>query len=82
VVSLSLGVLLAGVLLGTIAIGVFVWAWRAGHFLYLDEQSRVIFEPRDWRLERPWETEVQRSQRRRAHGRPLSPEPGEWGGAT
>ncbi len=41
----------------------------------------MIFEERDYRLERPWETPEQREARRRAHGEPVRPEPGEWGGA-
>lgn len=80
-ISLSLAVLLAGCALGAVAIGAFAWAWRAGHFEGLEAQSRVIFEPRDERLERPWESEAQRAERVRRFGRLEAPRPGEWGGA-
>lgn len=57
------------------------WAWRRGLFRDLEAQSRVIFEPRDWRVRRPWETPEDRLGRELTYGRPVEPEPGEWGGA-
>ena len=61
---------------------VLFWAWRRGFFDDLDAQSKVIFEPSDWRTERPWETAAQRSEREKAYGRLVAPTPGEWGGAA
>ena len=60
---------------------VMFWAYRRGHFRDLDAQSRVIFEPRDLRVARPWESPVDRLTREVAHGEPTPAEPGEWGGA-
>lgn len=77
----SLAVVLTGLFLGAIALAAFAWAWRRGQFEHLDAQAHVIFDPRDYRLERPWETEAQREERRRLYGEPVEPEPGEWGGA-
>lgn len=75
----SLAVLAMVLAVGGAALGAFLWAWRRGQFSHLEEQSRVIFEPRDLLLDRPWETELQKSERRRRYG-PLRPaEPGEWG---
>jgi hypothetical protein len=51
-------------------------------FRDLVAQSRVIFEPRDWRLRRPWEAAEDRLARDLAGRRPVDPEPGEWGGAA
>lgn len=61
---------------------VLFWAWRRGFFDDLDAQSKVIFEPSDWRTERPWETATQRSERAEAFGPLVAPSPGEWGGAA
>jgi nitrogen fixation-related uncharacterized protein len=58
-----------------------LWAWRRGLFRDLEAQSRVIFEPRDWRVRRPWEAPEDQLARELAFGRPAEPEPGEWGGA-
>lgn len=77
----SLAVILAGLVMGFVALVAFVWAWRKGHFDHLDAQARVIFDARDYRLERPWESAAQREERRRMYGEPIVPEPGEWGGA-
>lgn len=77
----SLAVVLTGLALGVLALGVFAWGWRRGQFSDLDEQSRVIFEQRDYQGERPWESPRQRAERRREHGAPVAPDPGEWGGA-
>jgi cbb3-type cytochrome oxidase maturation protein len=78
----SFVVLLTGVVLGGLGLLAFAWAWRRGHFGDLDAQSRVIFDERDYRLERPWESPEQREERRRLYGEALAPEPGEWGGGS
>ena len=78
----SLPVIVATAALTLLAALVLFWAWHRGFFDDLDAQSRVIFEARDWRLERPWESAVQRLEREVAHGAPLPPERGEWGGAA
>lgn len=57
------------------------WAWRRGLFRDLEAQSRVIFEPRDWRVERPWESPEDRLARELAFGASEPAGPGEWGGA-
>ncbi len=77
----SITVALTGLILGLIAIAAFIWAWRRGAFDHLDAQARVILDPRDYRLVRPWETPAQQEERRRLYGDPIEPEPGEWGGA-
>lgn len=76
----SLAVVLTGLGLGLLALAVFAWAWRAGHFRALRAQARVILDPRDYRVERPWETPAQRAERVREFGAPVPPSPGEWGG--
>ena len=58
---------------------VLLWAWRAGFLRNWDAQSRVIFEPRDFVVERPWETPVQRVRREAAYGDLVPAVPGEWG---
>lgn len=78
----SVAVIVATAALTILGALVLVWAWRRGYFNDLEAQSRVIFEPRDWRLERPWETPVQRLEREVAFGDPLPPARGEWGGAA
>ncbi|HEX7049046.1 MAG TPA: cbb3-type cytochrome oxidase assembly protein [Longimicrobiales bacterium] len=77
----SLTVLVTGLVLGCVALAAFAWAWRAGHLDDFDAQARVIFEPRDWRLERPWEGPAERAEREARYGPLIPPEPGEWGGA-
>ena len=78
----SLIVIVATAALSLLGALVLVWAWWRGFFHDLDAQARVIFEPEDWRLERPWETPVQRLEREANHGPSLPPPPGEWGGAA
>lgn len=78
----SLPLIVATAALTLLAVAVLAWGWRRGFFSNLEAQSRVIFEPRDWQLERPWETPLQQLERQVAHGEPLPPEQGEWGGAT
>jgi len=75
----SLAVAVTGLALGVLALGAFAWAWRHGQFGHLHAQSRVIFEPRDFRLERPWETATQRAQRELEFGAPETAAPSEWG---
>jgi cbb3-type cytochrome oxidase maturation protein len=78
----SLAVILTGLLLGALALSVFVWAWRKGQFRDLDRQMASVLDERDLQAERPWESVAQRLERRRRHGEPLAPHPGEWGGAA
>ena len=78
----SLTVILATLALGVVALAAFVIAWRRGHFNHLDAQARVIFDSRDLRFVRPWETPAQRIEREATYGEPLPGERGEWGGAT
>ncbi len=61
---------------------VLAWAWRRGFFRDLEAQSRIIFDPRDWRVERPWESPTEQLRREVTYGDPLPPAPGEWGGAA
>lgn len=77
----SLAVILTGLAVALVALGGFVWGWRAGAFSHLDAQSRIILDERDLRLERPWESDAQRAARHVMHGPPVEPMPGEWGGA-
>lgn len=78
----SLAVILVGLALGIGALAGFAWGWRRGQFTALGAQARVIFDERDLRIERPWESAVQRAERSAEHGAPLPPEAGEWGGAA
>ncbi len=81
-VALSLTGLLAGLALGLLALAGFAWAWRRGQFDRLDEQAHLVFEARDYGLDRPWESPAQQAQRRRERGGLEAPCPGEWGGAS
>jgi hypothetical protein len=78
--SLAITVLTALLTLGAVAL--FAWAWWRGCFRDFEGQARVIFEPRDWRLERPWESPAERLAREAAYGPAQDPAPGEWGGAA
>ena len=78
----SLAIVLATVALTLVPALVLAWAWRRGLLRDLEAQSRIIFEPRDWRVERPWESPTERLTREVAYGDPLPPAPGEWGGAA
>lgn len=77
----SLAVVLTGAALGALALLAFLWGWRRGQFSHLDRQARVIFEPGDCSVERPWETPEQRAERVLEYGPLTPPAPGEWGGA-
>lgn len=77
----SLVVAIATVAMTLIPAVLLFWAWRRGLFRDLDTQSRVIFDARDWRVERPWESPKDRLAREIRHGPPAPAEPGEWGGA-
>ncbi len=77
----SLVVVLATVAMTLVPALLLAWAWRRGFFRDLGAQSRVIFEPRDWRVERPWESPADRLTREVAFGPLVAPRPGEWGGA-
>jgi hypothetical protein len=79
VLPTSLAVVLATVGMTLVPALVLFWGWRRGFFRDLDAQSRVIFEERDWRLERPWETGPARLAREMQFGEMLTPAPGEWG---
>jgi hypothetical protein len=50
VLPTSLLIVLATVALTLVPAVVLAWAWRRGVLRELEAQSRVIFEPRDWRL--------------------------------
>lgn len=78
----SLAVILATLALGVFALSAFIVAWWRGHFRNLDAQARVIFEPRDLRFARPWETPAQRREREATYGALLPGRRGEWGGAA
>lgn len=79
---MSLSVAVVATLLVGFALGGFVWAWRHGQFNHLDRQSRIIFDDRDYRLERSWESADQRAEREARFGPLIPPEPGEWGDAV
>ena len=78
--SVAITVMTALFTLGAAAL--LFWGWRRGFFSNLDAQSRVIFEPRDWRVARPWETPLQRLEREARYGDPVAATPGEWGEAA
>jgi hypothetical protein len=76
----SLAVVLLGAALFLGALVAFGWALLSGKLERLDEQSVVVLDPEDLRIDRPWETPEQRRERRRRHGPLVEPRPGEWGG--
>lgn len=76
----SLVVAIATVAMTLVPALLLLWAWRRGLFRDLEAQSRIIFEERDWRVERPWESRADRLARR-ALGPAEPARPGEWGGA-
>lgn len=78
----SLSVILATFALGVVALGAFIVAWWRGYFRDFDAQARVIFDSRDLRFPRPWETSSQRLEREATYGTPLPGERGEWGGSA
>ena len=78
----SLPVILATAALTALAAVALAWAWRCGFIDNLEAQARVIFEPDDFRIARPWETPAERLQRELTYGEPVAPKPGEWGGAS
>jgi hypothetical protein len=71
----STTIVLAAVALTLAPALVLAWAWRRGHLRHLEAQSRIIFQPRDWRVERPWESPAERL----TCGELVPPVPGEWG---
>jgi cbb3-type cytochrome oxidase maturation protein len=75
-------VVVALIVLGALALAAFAWAWWRGQFTRLDRQAFAVLEPRDLRLERPWETPAQRRERSERFGLGEAPRPGEWGGAV
>jgi nitrogen fixation-related uncharacterized protein len=81
VLPTSLAVALATAAMTLVPALLLFWAWRRGLFDDLEGQSRVIFEPRDWRLRRPWEDPVDGLARELTYGAPEAPGAGEWGGA-
>lgn len=76
----SLAVIITGLLLGAAALIGFAWAWYVRAFDGLDRQAGVIFDPRDLRLRRPWESPQQSAERVRAYGQLLEADGSEWGG--
>jgi hypothetical protein len=82
VIPSSLPVIVATAALTLLAAFVLAWGFWRGFFRDLDAQSRVICEPDDFRIERPWETPVERLERETRYGAPVTPAPGEWGGAA
>ncbi len=77
----SLMVALATVAMTLVPAIVLFWAWRKGLFHDLEAQSRVIFDDRDLRVERPWESAAEQLEREMAFGGAEPALPGEWGGA-
>lgn len=69
----------AGLML--LAIIGFIWAASRDQLRGGPEQAMVIFDDGDLSLQRDWETETQRAERRLRYGEPQPPRPGQWGGA-
>src|SRR5690606_39069646 len=70
----SLAVVLTGLALGVGALAVFAWSWRRGLFDDIPGQAELVFDERDHRLERPWETAEQKEERRRRYGELIAPD--------
>ena len=77
----SLAVIGAGLVMGGFALAAFGWAWWRGQFDRLDQRAAIILDERDLRLDRPWESELQKHERRAQFGPLLKAPAGEWGGA-
>lgn len=75
----SLAVILGGLLTVAIALGAFAWGWWRGQFTDAEAQRLVIFDARDLRVERPWETPGEHAERAAHHGPLTAPHRGEWG---
>ena len=75
----SFAVILAGLATVAAALGAFAWAWWRGQFTDTDAQRHVIFDARDLRVERPWETAGERAARAARYGAPSAAHRGEWG---
>ncbi len=78
----SLAVVIATVAMTLVPALLLFWSWRRGFFHDLDAQSRVIFDERDCRVTRPWESPADQLTREVAFGPPAEPRPGEWGDAA
>ncbi|HYW52025.1 MAG TPA: hypothetical protein VE861_15530 [Gemmatimonadaceae bacterium] len=77
----SLAVVLATVAMTLVPAFLLFWSWRRGFFHDLAAQSRIIFDERDWRIERPWESPADQLTREVAFGPLEKAWPGEWGDA-
>lgn len=77
----SLAVALATIAMTLAPALLLFWSWRRGLFRDMEGQSRVIFEPGDLQIDRPWESPPARLMREVAYGELLPPRAGEWGGA-
>lgn len=77
--NLFLAVLVLGA--GVLGLGVFFIAVFKGAFDDPASQAGGIFDERDLRYLREWETADQQAERRVAHGESVRAAPGEWGGA-
>ncbi len=78
----SLAVLSAAAAVLLVAAGLLLVAFRLRQFEGLARQATSIFDDRDMRLARPWETPAQKHERVAAHGQAIPPDRGEWGGAS
>jgi nitrogen fixation-related uncharacterized protein len=65
--------------MGFVTVGWFVWAFLRGKLDDPEAQAVVLFDDRDLRLARPWESRVEQDERRRRHGALLPPCPADWG---
>lgn len=75
----SLSVVIATMGMTLVPALLLLWSWRRGLFHDMDAQSRVIFDERDWRIERPWESAGDRLARDVTFGPLEAARPGEWG---
>lgn len=74
-------VLIITALTGFATVAMFAWAWWTGKLEELESQALGVFDPRDLRLARPWESADDRAARARDFGELVDPVPGEWGDA-
>ncbi len=75
----STHVLVLVTLMGFATVALFAWAWWTGKLDDLEAQATSLFDARDLRLERPWESDEERAERAKTFGALVTPEPGEWG---
>lgn len=67
---------------GTFALLIFFISFFKGLFENPQAQALLIFDERDLKLRRPWESAIQLGERQKTFGTLIEPSSDEWGGAN